>query len=340
MVGENRVLAYQGLAQLNKGPRPGIVALQGNTQFDGKYAIVDVVFKIAPRLNAPGRISHAKKTVELLLASSVEEAKPLARIVEEENTTRKTLDQELLLDALALIEKDPTFSEKKSTVLFNPKWPKGIVGIGAARCIEHYYRPTILLTKDGDMATGSARSVVGYNIYKAIDTCGDLLSRYGGHAYAAGLVMPVKNVEAFKARFEQVVQETLTEAHERRVQWIDLVLTLEEITPAFYGIIKRMGPFGPRHRRPVFASSPVELVSYTIYQEKHIALQVRTPHSRRTFRAIGFNMEHLVPLLSAGKYFAVAYTIQESTFQGYTRYELLLKDIQAFQAPQAEAVRG
>ncbi|MEM9569686.1 MAG: single-stranded-DNA-specific exonuclease RecJ [Bacteroidota bacterium] len=335
MVGENRVLAYHGLRKLNEAPRAGIAALQGNSGFDGKYEIVDIVFKLAPRINAPGRISHAKKAVELLLASSIQEAMPLARIVDEENTTRKTLDSELLAEALALMKADCTFAEQKSTVLFDPKWTKGIVGIGAARCIEHYYRPTILLTQEGDMAIGSARSVVGYNIYKAIDACGDLLTRYGGHAYAAGLAMPLDNLPAFKARFEKIVEATLSDEQARRVQWIDLVLALEEITPAFYEIIKRMGPFGPKHRRPVFATAPVELVSYKIYQGKHIALQVRTPKSRQFFRAIGFNMSHLSDAFSVGKFFAIAYTIQENTFQGYTRYELLLKDIQAFKAQQA-----
>lgn len=332
MVGENRVLAYHGLRQVNQAPRPGIAALQDNSGFNGKYTIVDIVFKLAPRINAPGRISHAKKAVELMLASSTKEAKSLVCIVEEENTTRKSLDSTLLTEALALIEGDSAFAGQTSTVLFDPKWPKGIVGIGAARCIEHYYRPTILLTQDGDQAVGSARSVVGYNIYKVIDACGDLLTRYGGHAYAAGLAMPLDNLPAFKARFEKIVQATLSDEQKRRVQWVDLTLTLEEITSSFYQIIRRMGPFGPKHRQPVFATVPVELVSYKIYQGKHIALQVRTPKSRQLFRAIGFNMPHLSDALAVGKFFSIAYTIQENTFQGRTRYELLLKDIQPFKA--------
>ena len=330
MIGENRILAYHGLRQLNEAPRPGLAALKKQFNKTLPFTVSDIVFKIAPFINAPGRISHATKSVNLLIAPTEAKVAPWLVYLEKENQIRKELDHLLITEALALIAADKTYAKRYTTVLFNSKWPKGIVGIGAARCIEHHYKPTIFLTQQGDKAVGSARSVAGFNIYDAIAACDDLLTTYGGHAYAAGLSLPLTRLSAFQRRFEEVVQRSISQTQQTRSQRIDVPLSLREITPAFFHILERMQPFGPSHPRPVFLSEPVTVQSYEVYQQKHLALKVKEYNNKYVWKAIGFDMAHLFPYIKPKATLSIVYTIQKEHYQGYTSYSLFLKDIRPF----------
>jgi single-stranded-DNA-specific exonuclease len=329
MVGENRILAYHGLATLNNQPRPGIQALLQTAKVPLPLESTQLVFTIGPRLNAAGRVDHGSLAVRLLLADNPLEASQLAHSLDHKNGLRKYLDSSITTEALNLIQSNPQLLQAKTTVLFKHDWHKGVIGIVASRCIEHYYRPTIILTASGNKATGSARSIDGFNIYEAITACKDLLDQYGGHMHAAGLTLPIANVPTFQKRFELIVANSLVEDQLLPTQIIDMMLPLQAINPKFYNILKQMAPFGNGNMKHVFSSYQVIAKSYRILQEKHLKLQITDLSSNNlVIEAIGFGLAHHAPLITDQKPFNIAYTIDENNYQGRKTLQLILKDLQ------------
>ncbi|MCG8339930.1 MAG: single-stranded-DNA-specific exonuclease RecJ [Cytophagales bacterium] len=330
IVGENRILAYHGLQQLNTKPRPGLKALIEVGNVRSPLRVSEVVFGIAPRINAAGRVAHASIATQLLLAVDQETAEALAHQVNQKNTYRRDVDSSTTEEALAMIESDTRLVNAKTTVLFKHDWHKGVVGIVAARCIERYYRPTVILTASNNKATGSVRSVVGYDVYKAISACAHLLDQYGGHQYAAGLTLPLDNVPAFQQRFEEVVANSISEELLIRPQVIDLPLTLGAINFKCYNILKQMAPFGPGNMKPTFFTENVIAKSYSILKEKHLKLFIyQKDASYKLLEAIGFGLADYAPLVREEKPFNIVYTIEENHYLGEKSLQLNIKDIQA-----------
>ena len=325
MVGENRLLMYHGLVQLNEAPRPGVQALKEGRKQEQPFTVSDVVFGIAPSINAVGRMSHAAPAVKLLLTEDRKAARSWADTLASQNVSRKQLDEQMTQEALDLIASQPP---NESIVLCKEGWSKGIVGIVAARCVAHYHRPTIILTKERGMLTGSGRSVPGYNLYQAVHACAPLLARYGGHAQAVGLSLPEENLAAFTAKFEEKVRATLLPVHKQPTQKIDLRIKLAELTPATCRLLARMAPFGPGHRQPVFATLPVRVHAYKIYQEKHVKIFFTAEDNEMVWDAIGFDMASLfLSLYKQTDRMAIAYKASLDRFQGVERIQLMLKDM-------------
>lgn len=325
MVGENRLLMYHGLLQLNRSPRPGIWALKRTREQELPFSVSDVVFGIAPLINAVGRLSHAAPAVNLLLTENKKEAESWTETLTSQNIARKQLDEQITSEVL---EMAAMRGEQASLVLHKEGWTKGIVGIVAARCVEEYHRPTIILTQEGETLTGSGRSVPGYNLYEAIHACAPLLARYGGHAQAVGLTLHKGNLSAFIAQFEERVKSTLLPAHKKPVQQIDLVVTLAAFTAATCRLLGRMAPYGPGHRQPVFASFPVIVQSYKIYQEKHVKIFFKEQPEGVIWDAIGFNMAPLfLRIYKETARMAIAYKVSLDQYKGVQRIQLTLKDI-------------
>jgi single-stranded-DNA-specific exonuclease len=332
LIGENRVLAYYGMKQLNENPRTGlkaIIELAGISE--KRINIEDVVFKIGPRINAAGRIESGKSAVNLLISSEVKEARIIGGKVEEYNDTRRNIDTNITQEALAMIEQDPKLKASKSTVLFNPNWHKGVVGIVASRLIDTYYRPTVILTESKGFATGSARSVFGYDLYQAVDACSDLLENFGGHKYAAGLTMKLENVPKFSKRFEKYVSETITADQHIPVIEIDTEINLSDITPAFYSVLKQFEPYGPENMAPVFLTEDVaddgtgKPVGTKGDHLKLNLIQEAEPYN--PFPAIAFQQGINYPRLQNGKSFDICYSIEENEFMKKVNLQLNIKDI-------------
>ncbi|MFI5171208.1 MAG: single-stranded-DNA-specific exonuclease RecJ, partial [Chitinophagales bacterium] len=258
ITGENRVLAYHGLQQLNNNPRPGFKALIEITGYEIPLNISNIVFGLGPRINAAGRMDDANKAVKMLIADSVEKAKNGADILQEKNVNRKEIDKKITNDAMLMMQNDPLTNEKVTTVLFSDEWHKGVIGIVASRLIDHYYKPTILLTSSGGMLFGSARSIKNFDIYEAILECSDLLEQFGGHMFAAGLSLLPENLEKFKIRFEEVVRKRIKPEQLIPEIEIDSTLELKDITPTLNKILKQFAPFGPKNMLPVFMSSSLK----------------------------------------------------------------------------------
>ncbi|MEM7055483.1 MAG: single-stranded-DNA-specific exonuclease RecJ [Bacteroidota bacterium] len=328
MVAENRILAYHGLHKLNTNPQPGLQSLIQAANLCTPLSTSQLVFGLGPRLNAAGRIDHGSLAVRLLLASSQTTADTLAYTLDQKNGLRKHLDSTITEEAISMIGASSQLVQAKTTVLFKEDWHKGVIGIVASRCIEQYYRPTVILTAAGDKATGSARSVVGYDIYAAIAACADLLDQYGGHTYAAGLTLPLENVAAFQQRFEAVVANSMQDDLLIPTQQVDLPLSLETINLKFYNILKQMAPFGNGNMKAVFATDRVIASSYRIVKENHLKLYVHQQGSTHTLEAIGFGLAKYAPLVHNQKPCRIAYTIGENTYQGEQRLQLTIKDIQ------------
>lgn len=323
---ENRVLAWFGLKKLNSQPIPGLQALIEIAGLRQTLDISNLVFAIGPRINAAGRISHAKSAVDLLIASNIKDALLLAEKLNVNNKERKNYDESITGEALREISEAPNHSRLKSTVLFNEKWHKGVIGIVASRCIEKHYKPTIILTESNKKATGSARSVEGFDIHGAISECADLLDNFGGHKYAAGLTMPLTNVDAFKVKFEEVVCAQISEDQLIPKVHIDVVLDLEKITYPFHNILKQMGPFGPGNMQPVFVSKQVVLKNKPrVLKDIHLKLFIGQSGTNSSFDAIGFGLGEFHDKLDTP--FDIAYTIEENNYMGNKTLQLNLKDI-------------
>jgi single-stranded-DNA-specific exonuclease len=326
--GENRVLAFAGLEKLNRDPVPGLQALKHIAGIQADADIGTVVFSLGPRINAAGRLAHAHGAVELLISKTEAEALLLAEKLNLTNVERREVDTTITEEAVALIESDPFLQNARSTVLYKETWHKGVIGIVAARCVEKYYRPTVILTQSNGKITGSARSVKGFDLYEALVACSPLLDKYGGHKYAAGLTMSPENYPAFRQRFEEVVSERISEEMLIPSVDIDLVIPFDAITPRFIQLMKQFAPFGPENLKPVFESRNVFVQNaLTNLKDKHVRFLAGQHGNSHIFTAIGFDMLAYYPQLQEGAPFRMAYTVEENTFNGETSVQLRIKDL-------------
>ena len=326
ITGENRILAYYGLKQLSTTTRPGLKALHGHRSHE-QTTISKVVFGMAPKINAAGRVAHASAAVDLMLAKTTEEAKQLLEAIELNNDKRKNLDQSATKEAIALIEQEGE-TDKKTTVLYNKNWSKGVVGIVASRCIESYYRPTIILTHSNGKITGSVRSVHNFDVYEALLDCTDVLEQFGGHQYAAGLTLEEKNLPAFKEKFEQAVALRIKEEHLRPVIRVDARLNFQQLEGGkFYRVLSQMGPFGPGNMQPVFWSSEVKAKTAKKLKDKHLSMTLTQDGTDVEFKAIAFNMGEYIKLVNSGLPFDVAFSLEENHYNGVSSIQLHVKDL-------------
>ena len=326
ITGENRILTYYGLEVINSNPRNGIKAIihQINKK---KLTITDVVFIIAPRINAAGRIKHGNYAVELLTEMNYEAALDFAASIEKFNLERKELDKKITYEALQQIE-SANEKEKFSTVVYSENWHKGVIGIVASRLIESFYRPTLVFTKSGNKLAASARSVKGFDVYEALNECSEFLEQFGGHKYAAGLTLDPKNYSAFKNKFEEVVKATIDKKLLIPEITIDLELELSEITPKFFRILQQMGPFGPQNMKPVFKTTSVRDNGYgkTVGSDKsHLKLSIIDGADKKTYNAIGFGLGNKIKSIKGD--FDIAYSLDENEWKGNTSIQLILKDL-------------
>ena len=334
MTGENRILAYWGIKQVNEAPRKGIKAmLDLAAPNKSKFTVTDMVFIVAPRINAAGRIDSAKKAVDLLLSGNATIAKRSSEIINIDNKNRQDLDRAITEEALTMIRESEALTNAKSTLLYDDNWHKGVVGIVASRLIENYFRPTIVLTKSSDgVAAGSARSVKGFDVYNAIEACGDLLTQFGGHKYAAGMTLPIENVPAFRKKFEEVVTATILPEQLTPVIEIDAELLLEEITPKFYRVLSQFAPFGPGNMTPVFKSEKLKDNGSAFLMGKesktHLKLTVQQPLlSDVEFTAVAFGQANHFEHVYAGNEFDLAYSIDVNEWRGASTLQLMVKDL-------------
>ncbi|HAH37743.1 MAG TPA: single-stranded-DNA-specific exonuclease RecJ [Algoriphagus sp.] len=335
ITGENRILAYYGLDRINNTPRAGLKALILRSKIEKEIGISDIVFKIGPRINASGRLEHAKASVELLISTDLEEAIERAKVVDEVNATRRNFDENITREAFEMIAEREEQAEWNSTVLFKEDWHKGVIGIVASRCIEKYYRPTIILTESNAKATGSARSVVDFDIYEAIAECSDLLDQFGGHKYAAGLTLSVDNVPAFQAKFEQVVKSRIEEVHRKPVIEVDDELLLDQINYKFHNILKQMAPFGPGNTEPVFRISNVYAEDVAVLKDKHLRFKIVQDGQLTTPVCLGFGMADrakdpdltTVNMLRGRMRFDIVAELRENFFRDKSSLQLYVKDI-------------
>lgn len=326
ITGENRVLAYYGLEKANQNPNFGIKALSYLSSFQKQFHINNLVFIIAPRVNAAGRMDEGRKAVQMFIADSYEEAMFWAEQLNEDNTSRKEADSSITEEALALIQSDNSLATRKSTVLYQPHWHKGVVGIVASRLIDHFYRPTIVLTQSGDYVAGSARSVAGFNVYEAIHQCKDLLLGYGGHFYAAGMTLEADKVDAFCKRFEEVVQATIHPELLIPEIVIDAEIRFSDIKKSFYDILCQMEPFGPENMSPTFCARQVYNTGWSkVVKEAHLRFVLRQDH--HTLTGIGFNMAGKMPLLLNNQPLDIVFKIEENDWNGEKNLQLKVMDV-------------
>ncbi len=335
VMGENRVMAHYGLKKLNEQPRIGFKELLKLAKKEGKLTVTDVVFTIAPRINAAGRIKTGNKAVELLLTDTQEAAEKIGKEINNYNTERRVLDKDITEQALNQIRNDEWLLNAKSTVVFNEGWHKGVVGIVASRLIETYYRPTIVLTESNGQAVGSARSVKNFNVYNALEQCSDVMTQFGGHFYAAGMTMPVENVPAFKLKFNQVVTDTITKEQQESkieitdtIEFRDIFEAERNVIPKFYRVLKQFAPFGPDNMHPVFVSKNVEISgSARLLKDEHLKLKLmQEEYPDIEIDAIGFGLGKFYNQVQNNT-FDIAYTIDENNWRGKSTLQLMIKDI-------------
>ena len=348
ITGENRVLAYFGLKQLNKKPRPGIEAIlqhaniyrRDEDQLDEdenvltrELTISDLVFLIGPRINAAGRIAKASDSVRLLIADKKEHAEKLAASINDLNDERREFDNRITEEALGMIDADQELKDAKSTVVFNERWHRGVIGIVASRLTDYYYRPTIVLTRANGLVTGSARSIKSFDIYDAIDHCSDLLEHFGGHKYAAGLSMKPENLPEFRRRFEAYVSEHLVDEDFVPELEVDLKIKFADITPKFMRILNQFAPFGPGNMAPVFWTDNVIDAggSRPVGGHRHLKLTVSqvgdAEQGVAPFSGIAFQKGDLFDRIHDGEPFSICYHLEYNTWQGKTNLQLNVKDI-------------
>lgn len=328
ITGENRILAHFGLKVINRQPRPGIRAIIHSLK-KKSMSITDVVFIIAPRINAAGRLKHGSYAVELLTETVFDQALKYATAIDAYNIERKKLDQEITEEALIQI-KDHKEEKNFTTVVFHESWHKGVIGIVASRLIEQFYRPTLVFTKSGSKLAASARSVKGFDVYNALQQCSDYIEQFGGHKYAAGLTLNPENYSKFKEKFESVVKNSIPkELLERQIQ-IDAQISLSDIDQKFYRILKQMGPFGPQNMKPVFIATGLRDNGYGKRigeNDKHLKLNIITESDKNTYNAIGFGLGDKYKLIHTGNTFKAVFTIEENHWNGHTSLQLNLKDL-------------
>lgn len=326
MTGENRILAFYGLQKINTTPCAGIKSLIKLGGIKDTLSINNVVFVIAPRVNAAGRMDDAKKAVQLFIEKDEAKALEIAELLHNDNSDRKEADSAITEDALSIIANNEKLLNKKTTVVYKEHWHKGVVGIVASRLTETYYRPTVVLTRSGDVAAGSARSVVGFNLYEAIHACKEYLLGYGGHFAAAGLSLLPENVDAFATKFEEIVSKTIAPELLIPEIVIDSPILLKEITPTFYNILCQMEPFGPENMRPTFVVKNVMDTGYSkIVKELHIRFVLKQDDV--TITGIGFNLATKFYLLQLKKPLDIVFTIDENEWQGNKTLQMKVIDI-------------
>jgi len=326
ITGENRTLAFYGLKKVNENPCAGIKALMKLAAVEKEMHIVNLVFIIAPRVNAAGRMDDAKKAVQLFIEQDATKAMEFAEMLHSDNTDRKEADSSITDEALAIIESDVTLINKKTTVVFKEHWHKGVVGIVASRLIEKYYRPTIVLTKSGEYVAGSARSVAGFNLYEAIHACREHLIGYGGHFAAAGMTLMPEHVDAFSDAFESIVAATIPPELLIPEIIIDSEISFAELTPNFYSILSQMEPFGPENMKPVFIVKKVMDTGFSkIVKEQHIRFLVR--QNKIAFTGIGFNMAEKFSILQMQQPIDIVFTLDMNEWNGEKNLQLKVIDI-------------
>ena len=331
IVGENRILAHFGLMVLNSTPRAGFKAMLdlAGAKKKQEFTISDIVFTIAPRINAAGRLESGRKAVELLISSTPSDANLSSLNLHNTNNERKFIDKSITEEALSIIGQSPELVKNKSTVVFNKDWHKGVVGIVASRLTETYYRPTIVLTESNGLATGSARSVKNFDVYNAIEACSDLLEQFGGHKYAAGLSLKLENLPAFQTRFEEVVRASINDEDLVPEIEIDAEIDFDKIDKKFYRIVKQFAPFGPENMAPVFLTKNViDTRSAKMVGNNHLKFQAKQSENQNSFAAIGFGLGDKLLEMSQGKRFDLCFAIDENEWNGITNLQLLVKDIQ------------
>ncbi len=328
ITGENRILAYHGLEVINTSPRMGFKALIAQTK-KTLFTITDVVFIIAPRINAAGRMKHGLHAVELLVESDLKTAEEIAKNIEFYNAERKDADKKITKEALIQIQENNE-EERFTSVVYQPHWHKGVIGIVASRLTETYYRPTLVFTKSGEKLAASARSVVGFDVYNALEASAEFIEQFGGHKYAAGLTLKEEHYDNFKAKFESVVAEQIDPKLLTPEIEIDLELNFSDINPKFYRILKQFAPFGPENRSPVFMTSGVVDSGYARgvgEDEKHLKAAFRQEEDMQPIGAIGFNLGDKITALHNQQSVDVVYALDENEWQGNVSLQLRLKDM-------------
>ena len=331
ITGENRIMAYYGLKQINSNPSLGLKGIIDVCGLTGKeITMSDIVFKIGPRINASGRMMNGKEAVDLLLAKDSESAREKSENINQYNDERRELDKKITDEANAIIDDFQDMADRKAIVVFNPAWHKGVIGIVASRLTEKYYRPAVVLTKSSELITGSARSVAGFDIYKAIKSCRDLLENFGGHTYAAGLSLKEENLEAFTNRFLQLAADEIVPEQMVPQLDVDAILDFKDINAKFMHDLKKMSPFGPDNQKPVFCSRRVKDYGTSKLVGKdleHIKLELIDANSNSPIHGIAFGMHKHSKHIKGMKPFNICYTVEENTYNGNTSLQLMIKDI-------------
>ncbi len=325
ITGENRLLTFHGLKQVNASPSIGIKALIELSELKGPVNISSLGFMIGPRINAAGRMDDAKKAVALFIEKDPSKALYIASLLQTDNNHRKEADKEITKDAISMIEENHVESNKKSTVLYSPEWHKGVIGIVASRLLERFYKPTIIFTKSGDVVAGSARSIPGFNIHEGLEQCRELLIGFGGHYFAAGMTLLPENIEAFKNKFEKIVDDTLDPHHFIPEIHIDAEVLLSDLTPMFFNIMQQMEPFGPENAKPIFCATKVKNAGSRIVKENHVRFQVE--QNGTMYNGIGFNLAEKYNEISDQSILDLVFTLEENTFNGQTSLQLKVIDV-------------
>ncbi len=332
IVDENRTLAHFGLKQLNESPRAGLLAMINLSKLElGHITIDDIVFKIGPRINAAGRMETGRLSVELLTATDFDSAMMIGERINDNNNERKSIDREITQDAIQMVQEGKCLSWKNATIVYDPNWNKGVVGIVASRLVEAFYKPTIVLTKSNGFVTGSARSIQGFDLYEAIESCADLLENFGGHVYAAGLTLREENLPEFSARIDKFIGEHITAEMLTPVLSLDARLDFSRITPKFFRILKQFQPFGPGNNNPVFLTENVydggngRKVGAGGVHMKLDLIQESQPYHQ--IPAIAFNMSDFFDYIKAGNPFDVCYSIVENYYRGNATIQLRVRDL-------------
>lgn len=330
ITGENRILTYYGLKQLNSNPSLGLKGIIDICGLKNKsITISDIVFKIGPRINASGRMMNGKEAVDLLLANTIEEAHSKSENIDHYNDNRRELDKRITDEANTFIDENVNIGENNSIVIYDENWHKGVIGIVASRLTEKYHRPAVVLTKSNDLITGSARSVMGFDVYKAIEACKDILENFGGHTYAAGLSLKEKNLKEFKRRFEELSIKMIAPEMMRPQINVDALLNFKNIDNKFLNDLLRFAPFGPENTNPIFASKDVKDYGTSKLvgkQAEHIKLEMIDKTSPQLLHGIAFRQKVNYPLVKGG-YFDICYTLEENVHHGKTNIQLYVKDI-------------
>jgi single-stranded-DNA-specific exonuclease len=331
ITGENRVLAYFGLKRLNEAPRCGLKEIIRESEVTKALTIEDVVFKIGPRINAAGRMETGSKAVDLLVSSDTLLATGISKQINNFNIERRSIDRIITTEAMRMIAEDQRTVNSRTTVLYNPTWKKGVIGIVASRLIETYYRPTVILTESNGFATGSARSVHGYDLYQAIESCSDLLESFGGHMFAAGLTLKKENIKPFMERFELYVNGTITEEQLVPRIFVDTELSFSEINEDFFKTMSQFQPFGPENMSPIFVSRNVfdtgsgRMVGSS---GEHLKLDLcQESTGQKSFSAIAFSQADHFEYIRAGNPFDVCYSLEMNEFRGNRNLQLNIRDI-------------